>query len=114
MVAGGVVLQPAFGGGQFTILFGVTILRGDELGPQGDDLRLAGGHEHRRHRTVIVSDLAALMFEARTARAMDLLRGMIPSAIQGDERRVMDAAEGLQDPRCAQGVVAVSYTHLRA
>src|ERR1035441_7586875 len=73
VIAGGVVLQPAFGGGQFAILFGVAILRGDELGSQGDDLRLAGGHQHRRHRTVIVSDLAALMFEAGTARAMDLL-----------------------------------------
>lgn len=105
VIAGGVVLQPAFGGGQFAILFGVAILRGDELGPQGDDLRLAGSHEHRRHRTVIVSDLAALMFEVGTARAVDLLRGMIPGAVQGDERRVVDTAQSLQNPRCAQGVV---------
>jgi hypothetical protein len=42
VIAGGIVLQPAFGGGQFAILFGVAILRGDELGPQSDDLRLTG------------------------------------------------------------------------
>jgi len=36
---------------------------------------------------------------------MDLLRGMIPGAIQSNERRVVDAAESLQDPRCTQGVV---------
>jgi hypothetical protein len=30
---------------------------------------------------------------------------MIPGAIQSNERRVVDAAESLQDPRCAQGVV---------
>jgi hypothetical protein len=28
VIAGGMVLQPAFGGGQFAILFGVAILRG--------------------------------------------------------------------------------------
>jgi hypothetical protein len=30
---------------------------------------------------------------------------MIPGAIQSNERRVVDAAESLQDSRCAQGVV---------
>ena len=37
-IAGGVVFQPAFGGRELAILLGVAILRGDELGPQGDDL----------------------------------------------------------------------------
>ena len=45
------------------------------------------------------------MFEVGTVRAMDLLRGLIPGAIQSNERRVVDAAERLPDPRCAQGVV---------
>src|SRR4029453_1412807 len=75
-IAGGVLFQPALGGGDFAILLGVAVLRGDKLGPQRDDLRLAGRHDHRRGGTVKVSDLAALVFEVGTTRTMNLLRGM--------------------------------------
>ena len=46
-VAGCLLVQPAFGGGDFTVLFGVIILRRDEPRAQGDGVSLAGSDDHR-------------------------------------------------------------------
>ena len=73
-IAGGVLLQPAFGGGDFAVLLGVAVLRGDELGPQGDDLRASRGDDDRGDGAVVVGDLAVGVLEGGTTRAVDLLR----------------------------------------
>ena len=96
-IAGGVGLQPAFGGGDLTILFGVAILWRDEFGPQRDHLRLIRGHHHRGYGAVIVGDLARLMFEVRTLWAMNLLGGEIPGAVQGNQGGSMDGTKALED-----------------
>ena len=41
-VLGGVLFQPTFGGGDFAILLGVAVLRGNELWAQGNGLLGAG------------------------------------------------------------------------
>ena len=103
-VLGGVLFQPAFGGGDLAILLGVAVLRGDELRAQRDGLLVAGGDDDRRHRAVIIGFVAAFMFQAGTVGAVDFLRRVIPSAIQGDEQLVLEGAPALQRAGVAQAL----------
>src|SRR5260370_21709501 len=76
------LLEPAFGGGDFAVLLGVTILGGDELWAQGDGLRLTGRHDDRRERAVVVGFVSAFMLQSAALGTMDLLGRKIPGAVQ--------------------------------
>src|SRR5664279_4801723 len=80
-ISGPIFLEPAFGGGDFAVLLGVAILGGDELRAQGDGLRLAGGHDDRRDRAVVVGDGSAVMLQGAALRTMDLLGRKVPGPI---------------------------------
>ena len=101
-IARGLLVQPAFGGGDFAVLLVVAVLRGDELRAQRDGVLLAGGDDHRGDRAVVVGDLAALVFDASNSWAMDVLGGEIPGAVQRDRRRAPERLEGRQHPLLAQ------------
>src|SRR6266481_9364321 len=77
-VLGGVLFQPAFGGGGLAILFEVAVLGNDELRAQWDGMGVARGDEHGCHRAMVIGFLAVFMFQARTVGAVDFVGGMIP------------------------------------
>ena len=81
-IGGGMLLQPAFRGGVFTVLFGMAILRHDKLGRQGDDFILVRSHEHRREHAVGIGGGAIAMGLARTLGAGDVWGAEILRAIQ--------------------------------
>ena len=103
-IAGGILLQPAFGGGDFAVLFGVAILRGDELRAQRDGLGLAGSDDDRGERAVIEGFLSVFMFHAGAVGAMELFRRVVPGAIQGDGNGVMNGAIRLEHPLVGQSL----------
>src|SRR5204862_8163527 len=73
-VLGGVLFQPAFGGGDFAILFGVAVLGSDEFRAERDGLLVAGGNDDRSHRAMIISFVAAFVFQAGAVGAVDFVR----------------------------------------
>ena len=65
---------------------------------------LAGSDDHRSDRAVIVGFFSTLVFDARTALAMDFLRGVVPRAIQRDGDGVVDGPIAFQHPFLAEGL----------
>jgi len=104
-VSGPVLLEPAFGGGDFAVLLGVAILGGDELWAQRDSLGLAGGHDDRGERAVVVGFVSAFMLQAAALVTMDLLGRLAPGAVQRDEVGLVDGPEALQESRLTQCLV---------
>jgi len=80
-IGGGIFPQPAFGGGIFTILLGMAILRHDKLRRQWDDFILVRRHDHRGEHTVRIGGGAVTMGLTRTLRTGDFLRREILRAI---------------------------------
>src|ERR1035437_1098613 len=103
--SGPVLLEPAFGGGDFAVLLGVAILGGDELRAQGNGLGLAGRHDDRGERAVVVGFVSAFMLQAAAVRTMDLLGRKVPGAVQRDELGLVDRPEAFQQALLAQRLV---------
>ena len=101
--------QPAFGGGDLAILFGVPVLRRDELGPQRHHLRVAGADDDRRDRAVKMRDLAVGVRDAGTVGAVDIFGGggKVPRRIQRDEPGVLHRAHGRQHTQFIKGPVEI-------
>lgn len=68
VVAAGIALalggQPAFGGGDFAVLFVVPVLRNNKFRSQWHHLFVRGAHDHRRDGTVIMGAFPILVFDA--------------------------------------------------
>lgn len=109
VIALGVGGQPAFGGGDFTILLGLAVLRGDELGPQGHDLGVAGADDDRSDGAVEMRGGSVGVPQTGAVLAMDVLGlgGEIPRAVQGDEPGVAGGAHGLQQPVVVKGALDI-------
>lgn len=111
VVAGGVTLgvggQPAFGGGDFAVLFLVSVLRRDEFGPQRQDLGMAGAHNDRSDGAVVISQLPVGMLDARAIGAVKVLGTEIPGGIQRDKTGAANGPHGLKHPRLIEGFVQI-------
>ena len=113
VVAGGITrgvgAQPAFGSGNFAVLFDLSVLRGDELRAQRHDLGMTGADEDRRDGAVKMRALALGVLNAGTVRAMDVfgLGRKIPGGVQGDESGVADGPHGLQQSFLLEGLVQI-------
>ena len=107
VVEGAVVLQPPFGGIDFTVLLLVSVLGEDELRAQRDGIGLAGAEDDRRDCAVIMGQLSILTLQRGAVRAVNVfgLRGEIPGAVQSDETGAVDAAEIIEKALFLQGLI---------
>ena len=72
-IGGCLLVQPAFGGGVFTVLFGMPILWDNKLRRQRDDFMLMGRHDHRGQHPMGIGGSAVAVGLPRTLRAGDVL-----------------------------------------
>jgi hypothetical protein len=75
-------LQPAGAGVEFAILFGLPVLRLDELRRQREHRRLSRRDERRGQRNMRVRGLAAGQGAGRARRAMDRLGAVVRGAVE--------------------------------
>jgi hypothetical protein len=75
-------LQPTRACIELAVLFGLSVLRHDELRGQGQDRLLSGGDDHRRDRRVVVLGLAIGQRARGALRAVNRLRAMVFGAVE--------------------------------
>jgi len=109
VIAEGVGAQPAFGRGDFTILLGLAVLRGDELRAQRHDLGVAGAEDDGGDGAVVMSGGSVGVVKGRAVLALDILGlgGEIPGAVQGDEAGIAHRAHGFEQPVFVEGAMQV-------
>jgi hypothetical protein len=100
--------QPPRAGGQFAVMFGVTILRRDERGGQGQHGRLARRDQRRGDGEMDMAGLTVGQGARGTVGTGNGVRGEVLRPIQRDRETAGEGTVGLQ---CAQSVEAVHDVH---
>ena len=97
-----VLVEPAFDGVAFAVLFLGAVRLDDELGAQGDDLGVSGRDHGRGQHGMITFDLAVAALARLTVGAGNLLAAEILGPVEGDQGSPAEPAEGLAHRAFAQ------------
>lgn len=54
---------------------------------------------------MVVGDPTVLVLQVRAVLAMDLLGGVVPGAVEGDQAGVVNAPEGVENTLLTQGLI---------
>ena len=91
--------EPTFAGGWLPILFVRPILRHAGCRWQGDHGGVSGTPHHRRERRVIIPRLTMRELSRETMGTRERLRGKVLGAIKGNQPRMGQHAERVQQMR---------------
>ena len=89
-------LQPAMGGTAFAVLLLCSVLRGDELRFQRDNLLMTGRHQCGPQHGMEILGLAGTALTPGAVRTMDFLGTEILGAVEGNQHAPIQPAEPLQ------------------
>ena len=85
----GMFANPAGPCRPFAVLFRMPVLRHDVLGGQGNDLCLAGAHDHGCNGAMIIEGLAVRELTGEAVVAMDGFGRKIVGAIHGHQQLIV-------------------------